>query len=369
MLLEEKIEMINQRFEELKIEHLKKYIIWGAGEHTEKLLCYTELSSLPIMAIVDKRNIGKRFFSYQLLSAQEIDWGEIDAVIISSFKYQKEIKNTLIQVHNFEGEIILLYTDEEKNPFYKLQSQENTIIWKGNYQSWEAASLACIENGFSEEYTSSDILNYSIRVKENKQSYENYYHLIAWLLKIAVESGYCLTVLDLGGALGNIYYFIKDFFGELLSFKWIVVEQYHYALYGKQHLEDDTLKFYPSIEDAYKDWGNDINVALCSGVFSYIQDWQNYLGKLINLHIPNIIIDRQLTSERERIVMQHLTEKYFYQASYPCRILQKDEVMKYFEEDFILEDMKLCHQGQKIFFNDQVAEFYCFVFRRKDDVQ
>ena len=367
MLFEEKIEIINQKVKFLREKNFDRIVVWGGGEHTEKLLCHTDMISLPIRSIVDKKSSQSVLWGYTISAPQNINWLDVDAVIISSFKYQDEIKDELISEYHFKGEIVLLYGTEEKVPFYKLQSKENAIIWKGDFETWDKAYEACRLTGFSKAYEEDEILNYSIKNIKNNMSHEKYYHLIAWLLRIATENNNCLRVLDLGGALGNVYYSIKDFFDVLDDFEWIVVEQDNYVSYGKKHLEEKSLKFCSSIDEAYEYANGMIDVALCSAVFSYLQDYYNYLKKLTDLHIANIIIDRQALSIRERITMQELTDKFLYQAAYPCRILQKEKFLNYFKDSYDCINESLCYYDGTLFFSDQIAEFYCLVFKHKED--
>lgn len=68
--------------------------IWGAGEHTEKLLEIVDINKKKVKCLIDKNSAlqGKMISNIEIVSVDMLPQYEIDAVVISSPKYAKEIK-------------------------------------------------------------------------------------------------------------------------------------------------------------------------------------------------------------------------------------------------------------------------------------
>ncbi len=95
----------------------KKTLVWGAGEHTEKLFENTTLKTLKSLIICDKEKNGE-IYNHDIQRFSNINWNDIEIIIISSFTYQNEIEKEIKNISNFKGDIVKLYIDSDKEPFY-----------------------------------------------------------------------------------------------------------------------------------------------------------------------------------------------------------------------------------------------------------
>lgn len=126
MYLEEEILRINNILRPLKEKN--NIVIWGAGDNTVRLFQYTELILYSITKIVDKRKGGQDFFGGRISYPDEIDWTQIDAVVISSFYCEADIEKELIKEYHFHGSVIKLNSYGQEKPFYQHLSRQELQI-------------------------------------------------------------------------------------------------------------------------------------------------------------------------------------------------------------------------------------------------
>lgn len=117
MYLEESIEKINDRLISLKGK--KNIVIWGAAEKTVRLFQYTDIIKYNVTTIVDNGKSRQTFFGRIIMTANEVDWNVVDAVVISSFFKENEIFLELTEKYNFTGTIIRLRHEKQERPFYQ----------------------------------------------------------------------------------------------------------------------------------------------------------------------------------------------------------------------------------------------------------
>ena len=147
--------------------------------------------------------------------------------------------------------------------------------------------------------------------------------LLAGLQKAALENEGKLCVLDFGGSLGSTYYQNKEFLNSVKQLQWCIVEQSHFVDFGKLYFENEQLKFYYTIEECLSNHKPD--VILLSSVLQYLEKPYEWIEKIINLGIPNIIIDRTafVNNERDILTIQNVPEE-IYKASYPSWFFNKE---------------------------------------------
>ncbi|WP_339470940.1 class I SAM-dependent methyltransferase [Pseudomonas capeferrum] len=87
-------------------------LIWGAGALTSRLLCDTRLGKANICGIVDRnRNLqGKPLLGVTITGPDELAQHQGVTVFIASTTYAAEIRDTLIQQHDWRGRILSLAT-------------------------------------------------------------------------------------------------------------------------------------------------------------------------------------------------------------------------------------------------------------------
>ncbi len=100
--------------EEVTFEQLYEadnILLWGAGYHTEEVLrFYKGFFDEKQFWITDKNKAGKLVAGYSILASDEIDYANIDLVVIMSANHHDEIQETLRCTYGYKGLIIGLYS-------------------------------------------------------------------------------------------------------------------------------------------------------------------------------------------------------------------------------------------------------------------
>lgn len=94
--------------------------IYCAGVHTKKLLEQTNILRKNIIAIIDKIEKGKRLVDFNVVGPECIKKLKPETIVISSYKYQKEIEWELLNSYKYSGRIIKLYDEEDDCEFYDI---------------------------------------------------------------------------------------------------------------------------------------------------------------------------------------------------------------------------------------------------------
>jgi len=197
--------------------------------------------------------------------------------------------------------------------------------FSGCYSSWqEAYSYA---TGYDANNILQKVLHALLKIKKGEVAYERdsvlfdeiqySWGLLAGLERAAIENAGHLCVLDFGGSLGSSYFQNRDFLGGLKSLEWCIVEQEKFVKSGKEHFEDDQLKFYYTIDDCLK--YHKPNVILLSSVLQYLEEPYRWIDVFIKLKVPYIIIDRTpfINNDTDILTIQRVPES-IYKASYPA---------------------------------------------------
>jgi putative methyltransferase (TIGR04325 family) len=113
----------------------------------------------------------------------------------------------------------------------------------------------------------------------------------------------------------------------LPEIRWNVVEQEHYVLAGKEHIQDDYMQFYRTIDSCLAE--NKPNVVLLSSVLQYLPNPASILNLLMEIQAETLILDRTAYANygvMPSIKIQMVSSK-IYTASYPCRFLSEYELI------------------------------------------
>lgn len=234
--------------------------------------------------------------------------------------------------------------------------------WHGDFKSWEEAKKNT--TSYESEEIIKKIRASALKVKRGEAVYERdgvifneiqySWPLLAGLMYAAAKSGGILRVLDFGGSLGSTYFQNKKFLDGLKDVSWCIVEQKHFVKIGKSEFEDDRLKFYYDIETCIKN--DKPNVLILSSVLQYLEKPYEILDSLLKNNFEYVIVDLTLVSKiKERILIQKVDPK-IYNASYPCRVLNYNELNDVFiknsynllEEFSSLNGFKIFSKGQLI---------------------
>ena len=204
------------------------------------------------------------------------------------------------------------------------------IRFEGEYDTWQDATGNC--TGYDSGEILEKVLEASLKVINGEAVYERdsvlFDHIeyswpvLSGLMWVAARNNGQLNVLDYGGSLGSSYFENRLFLNSLSNFSWNVVEQAHFVVEGKRHIQDEYLRFYETIDDCVKDIKP--NTILLSSVLQYLQDPGNIIDSLIKIGSDVILIDRTIVNSNSvnNIYIQHVSSA-IYSASYPCYSLSE----------------------------------------------
>lgn len=211
----------------------------------------------------------------------------------------------------------------------------SAIYFTGDYASWADAE------GSSTGYNAEVILERTraalLKVKNGEAAFERDsvlfkrpqypFPVIAGLLRAAVDAGGRLAVVDFGGSLGSSYFQLRRFFPARAVVEWCVVEQPAHVACGREHFENNELRFFESVEECVTRHRPDI--LLLSSVLQYLPAPYSMLDRLLNCQFRHLIIDRTpfLVSPRDRLTVQHVPE-WIYPASYPAWFFDESRVVE-----------------------------------------
>lgn len=247
------------------------------------------------------------------------------------------------------------------------------ISFEGNYLSWEAAAAQC--TGYDAAPILAKVLEATLKVKRGEAAHERDSVLFdeidyAWpvtagLMWAAAQHGGRLDVLDFGGALGSGYFQNRAFLAELLQVRWSVVEQAHYVEAGRQHIQDETLRFYSSIDSCLAE--NQPNIVLLSSVLQYISEITNVIERINHSGASMLIIDRTpFNSGRDdKICIQRVPE-CIYEASYPMRIFSLSRFLDELNNWDVIAKTR-CPEGSLISKSGLAINFNGLILKRKND--
>jgi putative methyltransferase (TIGR04325 family) len=215
------------------------------------------------------------------------------------------------------------------------------IYVSGNYPDW--ATACAHASGYDSPMILERVKQARLKVMAGEANFErdsvlfdvaqHSFPVLAGLLRVAIENGGQLSVLDFGGSLGSSYFNCLDFLPKLPSFRWSVIEQEHYVRCGREQFETEHLKFYYTMAECIQQAKP--NVALLSSVLQYLPEPYAVLDELIASNISYLIIDRTPFSklEAERITVQHVSSS-IYAASIPLRIFGEESLCKKLREHY-----------------------------------
>lgn len=235
-----------------------------------------------------------------------------------------------------------------------------------SYSTWEEAENAA--EGYDSDNVILKIKNSAKLVFEKKAVYERdsvifneihySYPLLASLLFVA-ENSKSLRVIDFGGALGTTFQQNLKFLSKLNNnVDWRIVEQEKIVEIGKKEFTNESLSFYNTIEDSFKDG---VDAILFCGSICYISNPYNYLNKAIDLKAPFIIFDRTpMTNEVKDTFAVQQVPPSIYKASYPIRNFSYSNFIKVFELNYALLEEWVCDMQP-----DPQTKAMGFIFKHK----
>jgi putative methyltransferase (TIGR04325 family) len=226
---------------------------------------------------------------------------------------------------------------------------ENRYV--GNYKNWDDAAALCI--GYDAQSILDKVLQAALKVKNNEAVFERdsvifdeihySWPVTAALMWVAAKNNGKLHVLDFGGSLGSTYYQNRKFLSKLEVISWSVVEQAHFVDVGKKYIEDETIKFYSSVQDSV-----DVqlpNVIIFSSVIQYVSNLEFLFEQINSFKKCVLIFDRTPFSNlsQNKICIQYVSSRV-YEANYPMWILSKARFFSQLENWRLIEEFA-CSEG------------------------
>jgi putative methyltransferase (TIGR04325 family) len=208
--------------------------------------------------------------------------------------------------------------------------------WFGNYTSWNIAKDKCV--GYDSKIILEKVKEATLKVKEGKAVYERdsvifnsieySWPLLSSLMWVSALNGGRLSVLDFGGSLGSSYFQNLTYLKTLETVNWNIVEQEAFVRCGRDHIQDEHLQFFYTIDEMIKTNGKP-DVLVMSCVLPYLEKPYEVLETLMNYRIPYLIIDNTYFNfeSLDRICVQKVPP-VIYEASYPCWFLNYDNVVE-----------------------------------------
>lgn len=205
-----------------------------------------------------------------------------------------------------------------------LQKKRQSAYWQGDCVGWNETLAKC--KGYDAPEILENIKQAALQVRDGKAAYERdgqlfydtepCWYIFGSLLKIAINAGGTINLIDFGGSLGSTYFQNRPFLSDLKNIQWNIVEQKHFVDFGKQNLENNELHFFEDLRTAKEKSGAD--TILLSGVLSYIENPYLLIREIIRLNFKYVIVDRTpLTKKYDDILtIQYVKNKQF-RSSYP----------------------------------------------------
>lgn len=340
MELEQKIQKINLKLRQ-SLKGKENIVVRGSGIHTEKLLCLTCIIDFwDKISIVDKRPYGV-IGNKTVKGIDEIQWNLVDAVVISSLTYQKDMENELLANESFNGEIIQLYDEGEVSQFFELQKEYNFLTLE-KAPSWKVAAQKS-KAGYADE----DILLFDYkefiehRDRREKNLIRHHYDVLFYMLKTVVQlQKKEISVLDFGGGFGTVFVDLQYYLKNLdISFKWTIVEQEKIVEQCTQEPNDIGIIFENSLENV--SGKEPFDLALFGSCLQYIENYDEIIRKVITFHPHRIAILKTPVSDETFVTVQHVNRMGNYNhyiGDYACRVIKEEDLISLFSDHYRLED-------------------------------
>jgi len=245
------------------------------------------------------------------------------------------------------------------------------IRFKGEFDTWAEAASKCA--GYDADNILNKVLDATLKVKRGEAVYERdsvlFYEIqYAWPVTVALMCSAAknkgkLNVLDFGGALGSAYFQNRNFLTSIPDVNWSVIEQPNFVEAGKQYIQDETLKFYPTIESCLKE--KSPNVVLLSSVLQYLENPYDLFEKLSLSGADLMVIDRTpfRSGNLDEVFIQQVPEN-IYDATYPMWVFGKSKFMDFASKHWRLIIEEVSQEGEfKV--NGVKFSFQGMIFERR----
>ena len=107
-----KIDQINNNIKE-RMKNKEKVFIYPAGKMTKMFLEVVDKNLINIIGIIDKED--KPFLNYTVFRVDILRSFRNATVIITSRKYEEEIREEILRIKEYDGEIITAFLEDDEN--------------------------------------------------------------------------------------------------------------------------------------------------------------------------------------------------------------------------------------------------------------
>lgn len=212
----------------------------------------------------------------------------------------------------------------------------------GDYACW--ADALSDADGYDTDIILTRVREALLEVQQGHAAYERdgvlfktptlNWPLMACLMRIASKRRNRLHVLDFGGSLGSVYFQHRHFLGALDRLRWSVVEQNHFVACGKQHFEDDRLRFFTDMDACAAT--APVDMVLLSSVLPYLENPYDLITQCHALQAPYVVVDRTpflLSGQRDRLTVQQVPP-VIYPASYPAWFFNEEKWLAFLQDRY-----------------------------------
>ena len=244
-----------------------------------------------------------------------------------------------------------------------------TIRYAGPYPSWQSAADDAI--GYDDLGIVDRVAHATREVVAGRAAFERDsvlldecqppFHLVAPMLRVAMERGGRLSVLDYGGSLGSTYRWCRPHIGEI-PLQWNVVEQRQFVAVGKSEFETEELRFYNSTAEIR----GGIDAVLFSSVLQYLEDPCQAIRSADFDGVEVLILDRTpfCGGAVDHVCVQHVPTK-IYRASYPLWIFSYAKMLERLSPRWRLVGEFVCPEDVAITSGGMSFEFKGLILRKK----
>jgi putative methyltransferase (TIGR04325 family) len=228
--------------------------------------------------------------------------------------------------------------------FLTLLKKGNRYGWSGDYKNWQEAKE--LTDTYDDSVILDKVKQSLLKVRDGEAQYERdsvlfneiqySWPLLSALMWIAMKNNGVLKVADFGGSLGSSYFQNRKFLVSVPELRWNIIEQKNFVDCGQKYFQNDSLHFFYTADQMISKQGLP-DILLLSCVLPYLEKPYEMLTKLMQYKIPHILIDNTYFNYKpqDRICVQMVPPE-IYNASYPCWMLNYDNVKKTLSEMYNL---------------------------------
>lgn len=365
MYFEDKVKMINDCL--MCIEKDKNVLIWGTGRHTDELLKNSMLTKFNNITFVDIDSTrgGNLYFGVNIIHPNDIEFESISYIIVSSYKFQTEIKNEIIQ-RGFKGKIITFYNEDDNGDFYRLPKHKSINYIVGSYGSWEDAKED--SKGYDDKVILDKVFKltskYNITEGYIQKRLTDYTWFLLTIIGVVASYKNKINVLDFGGALGTTYWKNQDILTKFQGkeMNWTIIDQPHFVKLGQEKIQNNRIRFVYDFKDI-----DDVDIVLFSGVLMYLNktEYENVIMRTKTTKARFIVVDRQLVGCEEKICVQKVSDPNYYTSSYPIRVMRKETLINDFGDLYeLIAECSASTGNPESYIDAQKVERKCFIFEK-----